>query len=478
MRRETPWTLAFSLSLVLAAGCSKKKEDPKPIAPPPPRGAASLDQFTTGLGVAKGLDASLAPPSTKFEHVIVLDEQRAILAGGVPGSVAITIMTTDAGKTWKALRADRDTWSTYAFGVDGLFGLALGPKETAQEAAPAAGKKGPKLPPFQFFFGSFGALSFGTATMVEQPPLPRRPDPKKPIPHPRLAILDKGMASLVVEPSPRKFVVRYVAPAGVEPPPELELPRQETFALAPVGRPPRLFSVKVRDVVARKWPLPGDKVVAPVEAEYVDLLKSTPTLLSELSQPSVCDAGTVSYHAITQPPTKQNSGKRYLLRVTPDDLKLVPMPAEALPDTRVGCTADKLVFEAVDADKQSIALLLCDLEGKCTTPERPVFKPWIEKHEREVVATPTGTGAAAVIRSQAGERWGLYYAQSTDGGKFYERARIIGEGTGVRGRVDLGALLSFGKRTLLIVSADVTGTSRRGYYVLVSDDDGATWNPP
>jgi hypothetical protein len=164
--------------------------------------------------------------------------------------------------------------------------------------------------------------------------------------------------------------------------------------------------------------------------------------------------------------------------VTPDKLTLVPRPAEALSGAPIGCADTKFVVEAPDADKQSITLLLCDLEGKCTTPSRPVFKPWIEKHEREIVAVPTSTGAAAVMSAQAGERWGLYYAQSTDGGKFYERARIIGEGTGARGRVDFGALVSFGKRTLLIVSADVTGTSRRGFYVLVSDDDGATWNPP
>jgi len=71
-----------------------------------------------------------------------------------------------------------------------------------------------------------------------------------------------------------------------------------------------------------------------------------------------------------------------------------------------------------------------------------------------------------------------YYAQSTDGGKFYERARVIGEGTGERGRVRFGALVTMGKRTLILVSADVTGTSRRGFYTIVSDDDGATWNPP
>ncbi|MRG94521.1 hypothetical protein GF068_21730 [Polyangium spumosum] len=478
-----PWArAAYALTIALSVlpGCKKKKEEAPISPPPPPRGAASLAQLSTGLGTAKGLDATLAPPSTRFDHVLVLDDKRAILAGGVPGSVAIALMTEDAGKTWKAFRADRETWSSYAFGQDGIFALALGPKETTAEAPPAVGKKAPPPPPFQFFFAGLDAPSFGTAQLVDQPPLARRPDPKAPLPKPRLALLDKATASLVVEPAPKKYFARYVTPAGTDAPAEVELPKLETFATGPVGRPPRLFSVKGREVVSRKWPAPGQTVAAPAESEYIDLklLKPTPTLLAELSAPAACDVGSISYHAITQPPSKQNPNKNYFLVVSPDGLKLVPRPAEALAGAPIGCSDTKFVVEALDADKQSITLLLCDLEGKCTTPSRPVFKPWIEKHERQLVAVPTATGAAAVIRAQAGERWGLYYAQSTDGGKFYERARIIGEGIGARGRVDLGALVSFGKRTMLIVSADVTGTSRRGYYVLVSDDDGATWSPP
>ena len=114
----------------------------------------------------------------------------------------------------------------------------------------------------------------------------------------------------------------------------------------------------------------------------------------------------------------------------------------------------------------------------CETPTRPVFRPWIEKHERQFFAAPTEKGAFGVVVARAGERWGLYHVQSSDGGKFYERARVIGEGSGDRGKLDFGALVSFGKRTLLLISADVTGTSRRGWYVIVSDDGGETWNPP
>ncbi len=471
-------TLSVSLLVATGAGlfaCSQKKDNDAPIAPPPPRGSASLDQLTIGLGVAKGLDATIAPPSTRFEHIFVLDDKRAVLAGGVPGGEAVALITLDAGKTWRSLRTDRETWSNFSFGEEGAFALSLGPKETTQDAPPSSGKKSPPPPPFQLFFAGLDAPSFGTATNVDQPPLAKRPDPKFPIPHPRLALLDRETASLVVEPSPKKFVVRYAAMPGVDPPAEIVLPKQETFAMGPLGRPAKLFSVKGRELLARKWPEPGKPVVA---GEPQSAIKVTPTLLTELSAPPICETEKASFSKITQPPSKQNPGKRYLFVVFGDRNALVVMPAEALDAGAFGCSDDKFVTEALDADKESITLLLCDLEGKCTTPTRPVFKPWLEKHERDIVATPTATGAAAVMSAKAGERWGVYYAQSTDGGKFYERARVIGEGAGARGRIELGALVSMGKRTLLLVSADVTGTSRRGFYVIVSDDDGATWNPP
>jgi hypothetical protein len=166
------------LVIALGTGCKKKKEE-TPIAPPPPRGAASLDQLTTGLGLAKGLDAKLAPPSMQVEHVYVLDDKRAILTGGVPGGEAIALFTLDAGKTWTSFRTEQETWATWSFGAEeGSFALALGPKETLAESEPAVGKTPPKLPPYQFFFATFNALSFGTATSVEQPPLPRKSIPK------------------------------------------------------------------------------------------------------------------------------------------------------------------------------------------------------------------------------------------------------------------------------------------------------------
>ena len=481
MNSPTRSAYFFLLLCALGAGCQKKKEETPPIPPPPPRGAASLDQLTTGLGLAKGLDAKLAPPSMQVEHVYVLDDKRLILTGGVAGGEAIALMTLDAGKTWTGYRADQETWATWAFGnEEGTFGLALGPKETLAESKPAAGKTPPALPPFQFFFATLDALSFGTATNVEQPPLPRKIDPKVPLLHPRMALLSKETASLVVEPSPKKFVARYVVAPGADAPAEVVLPKLETFIPNPIGRPARLLSIKGRGIISRKWPEPDKPVVPEKDADYINEkikdLKITPTFVRELSLPPACQTQAIELYRITQPPSKQNPEKNYLLVVKADGYALTKMPANASVEARIGCANDKFVVEVPDGE--SISLALCTLEGNCTTPERPVFKPWLEKHERQIVARPTATGVAAVMSAQAGEKWGVYYAQSTDGGKFYERARVIGEGTGERGRVRFTALVTMGKRTLLLLSADVTGTSRRGFYTIVSDDDGATWNPP
>jgi hypothetical protein len=471
-------SLALLLAVAAATGCNNKKEPPQAIAPPPPRGAASLDQLTTGLGIAKALDAKLAPPSMEIEHVYVLDDKRLILAGGVAGGEAISLITMDAGKTWRSMRTDRETWATWAFGAEeGTFALALGPKETMAEAQPAVGKKPPVLPPFQLFFASLESLSFGTATNVEQPPLPRKIDPKVPLLRPRVALLGKDMASLVVEPSPKKFVARYAVAPGLDVPAEVELPKQEQFVLAPVGRPARLLSIQGREVLTRKWPLPGETLTKAKDADWVKGLQPTATLVRELSMPPACETQQVTLHKITQPPSKQNPGKNYLLVVKSDGYALAPWPATASPEVAIGCSNDKLIVEAPEGD-DSITLLLCGLDGKCETPGRPVFKLWVEKHDRQIVARPTATGAAAVMSAQSGEKWGVYYAQSTDGGKFYERARVIGEGAGERGRVRFSALVTMGKRTLILLSADVTGTSRRGFYTIVSDDDGATWTPP
>ena len=164
------------------------------------------------------------------------------------------------------------------------------------------------------------------------------------------------------------------------------------------------------------------------------------------------------------------------------------MPDATIPGTRVGCGADRVVVEAITAKTGAPAtwasqpdiptLISCDLAGKCTTPQNAPLRLWPEAHKREIVTTVTDKGILGVMAARAGDRWGLYLAQGPGDGAVYERQRVIGEGQGDRGRIELGALISLGKRALLLISADVTGTSRRGWFVMASDDGGTNWAPP
>ena len=122
-------------------------------------------------------------------------------------------------------------------------------------------------------------------------------------------------------------------------------------------------------------------------------------------------------------------------------------------------------------------VLAIDGAGKCFAPVQRAFRLWPEEHQREILSVAAQQGTVAAMSAHAGDRWGLYLAQSADG-MVWERPRVVGEGSGDRGRIELGTLVSFGKRVLLLISAEVTGTSRRGWFVIASDDGGINWGPP
>jgi hypothetical protein len=209
---------------------------------------------------------------------------------------------------------------------------------------------------------------------------------------------------------------------------------------------------------------------------------STPTLLSELSVAPSCETGGWSFQRVKQPKGLAVLGISQTKTVT------LALPESTSPTTHVGCGADHVVVETVAAKKGAPAtwatqpdvptMVACDLAGKCVTPQNAPFRLWQEQHKRDIVMTSTEKGILGVMTARAGDRWGLYLAQGPGDGAVYERQRVIGEGQGDRGRIELGALVSFGKRALLLISADVTGTSRRGWFVMASDDGGTNWNPP
>ncbi len=461
----------FPLLLAGLTGCSScgKKGEETPVPPPPTRGAATSDEFSNGLGQARGLAEELAPTSAKWRRVFALDDKRLILAGDTP-DLAIALLTDDGGRTWNAVKGPRDAWCTWSALIDGSLALGTGARDGAANG-------------FATIEGGRIAL-----TSIDSPvlttPTPFFPTPKGPakglfaIDSGVLALLAPDSAAIVAEPAPKKPSIFYAGKPGAEAVDQLKLPAGEKFIPVPYGRPPMLLSIKGKDLFQRPFPMAGKPLDKPVKVAGIT---ATPALLGELSAPPACESGAYSFQRIKQ-------GKRiHLLGVSNEKIVSFPLPEATMPTTKIGCGAGKVVIETIqektgvpatwDSQPDIPMLVTCDLAGKCTAPQNPAFRIWPEKHEREIVSAPTQGGTLGVLTAHAGNRWGVYLAQSNEGAIF-DRPRVIGEGNGDRGQIEVGAFASLGKRALILISGDVTGTSRRGWFVMVSDDGGVTWNPP
>jgi hypothetical protein len=229
-----------------------------------------------------------------------------------------------------------------------------------------------------------------------------------------------------------------------------------------------MLSVKGGAVMVRPWPAPGE---APAVPSPVPGLRADPSVLRQLGDGPTCEAGSWSFQRIVQPPSTAT-----LVGIAPNRAFAVKLPRGDA--ALLGCSSEAVVLLGSEEKTGAPLLLRCTLDGKCSTPKSPPFRIWPETHDRSVRAVPTGQGVVATLGARAGARWGLYLGQSLDGGQLFELPRVIGEGTSERGIFELGALLALPKRSLLLVSADVTGTTRRGWYALASDDGGTNWGPP
>jgi hypothetical protein len=460
-------TLAFLAVAILAAaasGCSgcgcggKKQEDPVAVAPPP--GAASSDELSIGLGQARGLNDSLAPTSTKWRRTLVINDKSAMIIGDV-ASEAIALVTSDAGKTWRSIRAERDTWANWGAAPDGTVVLAAGSRDGAASATAGTVQAARVL---------FATLDAPTLTA----PSPLFPDPRGPakgtvqndaaLP----AVLSADLTALLGDEGPRKTSIFFGGKPGADAAPKTSLPSAEKFIAVPFGRPPVLASTRGKDLLVRPFPQPAKPLDKPQKVAGVF---ATKTLGAELSVQPACESNEWSFALVKQPPAKLA-----IVALSAAKTAAFVLPEPTAPATRVGCGGGRVVVEG--SDEQNAPLLItCDLTGKCVAPQNTAFRPWPGEGTREIAAAPAEQGIVGVMSARAGDRWGLYLAQSGDGA-VWERQRVIGEGTGDRGRVELGAVLSLGKRLVLLLSAGVTGTSRRGWFVIISDDGGVNWNPP
>jgi hypothetical protein len=447
-------------ALLTLDACKKKKEEAETIAPPP-AGGASLEIVQTGIGAGVALDSALAPTSTQWEQVFVLDDTHAVVVGRSL-DVAIALRTDDGGRSWVALKADAGDAHGWGVGADGALVLATG-----RRAKPAAKGKPAPIEKVQLFFA--GPLSSDLTGPVALLPAEGKLkgatpalDALRPVP------LSGDVAALVVAFGPRRLALAYGAPAGKAVPEPSPLAPGEDVVPVAYGHPPSLLSIKAGALTVRPWPGPGEPLGA---GSPIPGFRADASSLRQLSEGPACHSGGWSFQRIVQPP-----GAATLVGIGPNRAFAVKLPPGEL--ALLGCTGDAVVLQGSEEKTGAPLLVRCALDGKCSSPKSAPFRIWPEKHDRTVRAVPTAQGVVAALSAHTGSRWGLYLGQSLDQGQLFELPRVIGEGTSDRGVFELGALIALPKRVLMLVSSDVTGTTRRGWYSLASDDGGTNWGPP
>lgn len=456
--------LAGLALLALASAACEKKKEAKPRDVPPPLGAASTDELTTKVGVGSGLDAQLASSSTRWEHAFVTGPRSAAILGSTP-TERVVLMTDDGGRTFRALREPKQDFSSLDAAAGGTLVLASGTR-----LEPPKSSKAPRLfVAADVRFTDEDRRAFGPPVPWQVPDAgaAKKAAPPEGFAEAAVAALGPGAAALLAENARRRGSVRFVGGEPPSPSGELALPPGERIVPMPFGRPPALLSARGATLLARPLPSPGaPSLPAP---RKVDGLAATPEVLAALSAPP-CAAGEASAALVPRA-----GGKSAVLVASAKGTRAFSLPPGSyLPG--LGCAAGAVV--ALRAGKEGIEAVRCDLEGKCVSPKTPAFRSWQGPHDKRFWSVPTPKGAVIALERRAGERWELAVSHSTDDLETFDLPRVVGEGTTSRGSIDLGALLALEDRLLLLVSADVTGTTRRGLYVLASDDGGLSWGPP
>jgi hypothetical protein len=375
--------------------------------------------------------------------------------------VAIALRTTDGGRSWVSFKTEAASATGWGVGDDGTMVFAVAKRGKGA----VVGKPGP-IESVKLYFAAPGDTdpTGPVAIFPNEGPVKASAVPME---VPRPVVLSSKLAALVVSVGGRKQGIAYGARAGESAPPTAAWATAEEVVPTPYGRPASMLTVQGGTVQVRPWPKP-DEPSTPGSA--IPGLRATAATARQLAEGPSCEAGPWSFHRITQPPGA------VLVGVSPSRAFASPLPA--VDATLIGCSADAVILRVVDAKSDAPVLVRCTVEGQCTTPKSPPFRVWPEKHDRTLQAVSTSQGAVALLGARAGARWGLYLGQSLDGGALYELPRVVGEGSTERGVLELGAVIGWPSRVLLLLSADVTGTTRRGWYALASDDGGSNWGPP
>ena len=430
----------------------------------PPPGGASQELASTNIGNGLGLRSGLAPTSTKWHRVVVVDDRTAIVMGSVMEE-AVAIRTTDRGRTWQTLRTTAGKWQSWGVSVDGSVALASGSRKKMKAGAgkqatvekaqiwfgPADGEMGEPAP----LFGAEDSdkhKSISIADGVSRP-----------------AVLTSELAGLIAD-SGRSPTLIYGVPGGSQQPDPAPLPPGQ-WIRSPYGRPPNLISLSGASIEMRPWPKPGEKVDLGSKVPGVVITRS---MAQQMNEGPDCESGRWSFARVASAPTNA-----YLIGIADTQAFGIKLPKGQ--EDRIGCSTEAVVVETVaenDAGPPEPQFVRCTFDGKCAEPKSRPFNIWPEEHKRNILAVPTKTGIVATLAAQSGNRFGTYLATSMDEGRTFELPRIIGESQTGRGFFDVGALIAFEDRVVMLFTADVTGTRGRRWYAMASDDGGENWSPP
>ncbi|MEJ7733757.1 MAG: hypothetical protein WKG00_31750, partial [Polyangiaceae bacterium] len=286
-----------------------------------------------------------------------------------------------------------------------------------------------------------------------------------------------ALAVLVAEPV-GPALLHVVGSPSAPPSPPLPLPAAEKPLPGVYGRPAQVASLRGRQLVIRPVPLPGQALTEPV---VVEGFVPAPSLPRDVSGAPVCRAGKWTHRLVAQP-----GGRDFVLSISPDKAGAIPIATPRAGKVSQATTPDAPRAFGCGGDSVSVEIrgggegrpLTCTLGAECLAPDEPPFRPWANAHARRMHVVPTPRGVIAAVTRSEGSRWGAWLAQSVDAGKTWQLPRVIAEGDVERGRVEVGMLGALGGRALLLLRGDISGTTQRAWFVLVSDDGGATWAAP
>lgn len=472
MRRTSERLVTIAALMLLAPSC-KKKQEPVDDTPSPTRNSATLDVVNTDIGTGLALRVSLAPTSVVWEQSIAIDDDRAVLLGR-EGDRVFALRTNDRGRTWSSVSTQTQPGARWGVGANGALALVT---ESGAAPNPGGGPRGNRATPSSARISEAATFYASADDKSLDGPRPFLPDegPLKGATLPpglgRPTLLGSSM-SLLVERAGAPTLA-YLPFGGGGPVQAHPIERRGGIVPVAYGRPPKLLTVGGGSVEVQDWPSAGQPLGV---ASPIPNYRPDGDAWTEFAGGPSCEAGAFSFKRLgrSQPWLVGVSGERSLA---------FRLPASEV--ATIGCGPDAIVTETSTIDPSDLEkkrkvpqLVRCSLDGKCVEPLAPPFSIWTEKHERRIWAVPTAKGLVAVMRARSGSRWGLYLGQSTEGGRTFELPRTIGEGADSRRLLDFGALLRFQDRIVLLLSADVGTSGRRGWYALASDDQGNSWGPP